>query len=197
MARPAPKPVDVERELEEHAEAVRALGRDAGTLERTASRIAECLRSGGTVYLCGNGGSAADAQHVAAEFTGRFSRERAPLPAEALTANTSAITAIGNDYGFDEVFARQVKARVKKGDVLAGISTSGESENVLRAVSAARELGAFTVGFTGGRASRLAGACELCLQVRSENTARIQEAHILAWHVVCGMVEESLRAGGA
>ena len=197
MARPAPGPVDVERELEEHAEAVRALGRDAGTLERTASRIAECLRSVGTVYLCGNGGSAADAQHVAAEFTGRFSRERAPLPAEALTANTSALTAIGNDYGFDEVFARQVKARVKKGDVLAGISTSGESENVLRAVSAARELGAFTVGFTGGRASRLAGACELCLQVRSENTARIQEAHILAWHVVCGMVEESLRAGGA
>ena len=197
MARPGCARVDVERELAEHQEAVRALGRDAGTLERIASRIAECLRSGGTVYLCGNGGSAADAQHVAAEFTGRFSRERAPLPAEALSANTSALTAIGNDYGFDEVFARQVRARVKKGDVLAGISTSGESENVLRAVSAARELGAFAVGFTGGRASRLAGACELCLQVRSENTARIQEAHILAWHVVCGMVEESLRAGGA
>ncbi len=197
MARPGCARVDVERELAEHQEAVRALGRDAGTLERIASRIAECLRSGGTVYLCGNGGSAADAQHVAAEFTGRFSRERAPLPAEALTANTSAITAIGNDYGFEEVFARQVKARVKKGDVLAGISTSGESENVLRAVHEARELGAFTVGFTGGRDSRLAGACELCLRVRSENTARVQEAHILAWHVVCGMVEESLRAGGA
>ena len=197
MARPGPAPVDVERELAEHAEAVRALGQDAGTLGQIASRIAGCLRSGGTLYLCGNGGSAADAQHVAAEFTGRFSGERAPLPAEALTANTSALTAIGNDYGFEEAFARQVRARLKKGDVLAGISTSGESENVLRAVRAARELGAFTVGFTGGRASRLSGACELCLQVRSENTARVQEAHILAWHLVCGMVEETLGTGGA
>lgn len=184
--------MDVGREIAEHERAVRALAADARVLEQIASRIAGCLRSGGTVYLCGNGGSAADAQHVAAEFTGRFSRERAPLPAEALTANTSAITAIGNDYGFEEVFARQAEARVRKGDVLAGISTSGESENVLRAVSKARELGASTVGFAGGADSRLAAACDLCLQVRSQETARVQEAHILAWHLVCGMVEESL-----
>ena len=192
MAGRRPSSVDLEREIEDHLEAARGLGRDAGTLEQIASRISGCLASGGTVYLCGNGGSAADAQHVAAEFTGRFSRERAPLPAEALTANTSALTAIGNDYGFEEVFARQVRARLKKGDVLAAISTSGESENVVRAAREARKLGAFAVGFAGGAGSRLAGACDLCLQARSESTARVQETHILAWHLVCAMVEESL-----
>ena len=184
--------VDVGGELDEHAAVVRDMAPLAGAMAEIAARISACLGSGGTVYLCGNGGSAADAQHVAAEFTGRFARERAPLPAEALTANTSALTAIGNDYGFDEVFARQVSARVRKGDVLACISTSGESENVLRAASAARKAGAVVVGFTGARGSRLAGACDLCLRAPSEKTARIQEAHILAWHVICGLVEDSL-----
>lgn len=150
--------MDVGGELDEHAAVVRDMAPLAGAMAEIAARISACLGSGGTVYLCGNGGSAADAQHVAAEFTGRFARERAPLPAEALTANTSALTAIGNDYGFDEVFARQVSARVRKGDVLACISTSGESENVLRAAAAARKAGAAVVGFTGARGSRLAGA---------------------------------------
>lgn len=192
--RAARPPVDVGRELQEHAEVVEGLAGRAGALQDIAGRISACLESGGTLYLCGNGGSAADAQHVAAEFTGRFERERAPLPAEALTVNASALTAIGNDYSFEDVFARQVSARVKKGDVLAGISTSGRSENVLRAVARARELGASTVGFTGAGGSDLASACDFCLMVPSAKTSRIQEAHILAWHVICGLVEESLKS---
>ena len=187
--------MDIGRELQEHAEVVEGLAGHTTVLQDIASRISTSLESGGTLYLCGNGGSAADAQHVAAEFTGRFERERAPLPAEALTVNTSALTAIGNDYSFEDVFARQVLARVKKGDVLAGISTSGRSENVLRAVARARELGASTVGFTGAVGSELASACDFCLMVPSEKTSRIQEAHILAWHVICGLVEESLGSG--
>jgi D-sedoheptulose 7-phosphate isomerase len=157
------------------------------------AEISQCLlaalRDGGTVYLCGNGGSAADAQHVAAEFVGRFLRERRPLPAVALTTNTSILTAIGNDYDFNQVFARQVRAQVTGRDAVVGISTSGKSPNVLQAFEAARAAGARTVGFTGQPGQPLASSCDLCLCVPSNQTPRIQEAHILAWHVICDLIE--------
>ena len=167
------------------------LANSEGVILGMADRIADCLDSGHTLYLCGNGGSAADAQHVAAEFVGRFERERAPLPAEALTTNTSALTAIGNDYGFENVFARQVSARVGPSDVVAGISTSGNSENVILAMERAREIGAATLGLTGNSAgARILDVSDICLRVGSNRTARIQEAHILCWHIICGLVEE-------
>ena len=152
------------------------------------------LQQGGTLYLCGNGGSAADAQHVAAEFVGRFLRERRPLPAVALTCNTSILTAIGNDYDFSEVFARQVRAQAGPGDCVIGISTSGRSANVLKAMVAARAVGASTIGFTGADGHELAALCDECLKVPSRNTPRIQEAHLLAWHLICDLVERHVVA---
>ena len=156
---------------------------------KIAEIFTDVLHQGGTIYLCGNGGSAADAQHVAAEFVGRFLRERRPLPAIALTTNTSILTAIGNDYDFSQVFARQVRAQVTMKDVVAGITTSGKSPNVLLAVKAAREAGAKAVGFTGEPGEPLGSLCDVCLKVPSSSTPRIQEAHILSWHVICDLVE--------
>lgn len=158
-------------------------------LDAIAGRITRCFRAGGTLYLCGNGGSAADAQHVAAEFVGRFLLERRPLPAVALSCNTSILTAIGNDYDFSQIFARQVRAAVKPGDCVVGISTSGRSANVLEAVRAARELGAVTIGFTGASGTDLAALCDDCFRAPSVHTPRIQECHLVAWHLVCEAVE--------
>jgi D-sedoheptulose 7-phosphate isomerase len=152
------------------------------------------LRSGGVLYFCGNGGSAADAQHIAAEFVGRFLLERRPLPAVALTTNTSILTAIGNDYDYSEVFSRQVRALVKPGDCVAGISTSGRSKNVLLALEAAREIGAVTIGFTGGSGSPLRELCDECFIAESPSTPRIQECHLLGWHLICNMVEKQVVA---
>jgi D-sedoheptulose 7-phosphate isomerase len=156
-----------------------------------ADLLTDVLHAGGTIYLCGNGGSAADAQHVAAELVGRFLRERRPLPGVALSTNTSILTAVGNDYGFDQVFARQVQAQVSEHDVVVGISTSGSSKNILLALDVARAQGAQTVGFTGSPGEPLASRSGLCLCVPSSDTARIQEAHILAWHILCDLVEQS------
>jgi D-sedoheptulose 7-phosphate isomerase len=175
-----------------HRESMAAIASLAGhfdTLLAIADRFTICLRAGGTIYLCGNGGSAADAQHVAAEFVGRFLRERRPLPAIALTCNTSAITAIGNDYGFEQVFARQVRAHVTSRDCVVGISTSGKSPNVLEALRVARTVGACTIGFTGEGGCDLAALCDECLLAPSAQTPRIQEAHLVAWHLVCDVVE--------
>ena len=163
-------------------------------IERAAGMIVESLSHGGQLLLCGNGGSAADAQHIAAEFLGRFLRERGPLPAIALHANTSAVTAIGNDYGFDEVFARQLLAYAKRGDVLLTISTSGESPNVLRAAQVAREVGVRVIGMTGRGAGSLAPMCDVCLAVPASDTPRIQEGHTLIGHLLCGIVEDALFA---
>jgi D-sedoheptulose 7-phosphate isomerase len=166
-----------------------------GNLLRIARVLTEALCNHGTIYLCGNGGSAADAQHIAAEFVGRFLRERRPLPAVALTTNTSILTAVGNDYAFDQVFARQVRAQVTARDVVVGISTSGKSPNVLKALGAAREAGAKTVGFTGEPGEPLGAACDVCLKAPSASTPRVQEAHLLAWHVVCDLVERNFIDG--
>jgi D-sedoheptulose 7-phosphate isomerase len=170
-------------------DAVEALGADLG---RAADAVAEAFASGGRLLLCGNGGSAADAQHIAAEFVGRYLKERAPFSAIALHANTSALTAIGNDYGFDEVFARQVRAHGRAGDVLLAISTSGKSPNVLRAIDAAREVGMTVIGLSGGDGGPMAAVCDVCLTAPAASTPRIQELHILIAHVLCGLVEDAL-----
>ena len=175
--------------------AISALAEHFGTLAAIAARLKSCLDGGGTIYLCGNGGSAADAQHVAAEFVGRFLRERRPLPAVALTCNTSLLTAIGNDYDFSEIFARQVRAHVGPKDCVVGISTSGRSPNVLKALAAAREAGAATIGFTGAKGHELAALCDECLLAPSDHTPRIQEAHLVAWHLICDAVERGIVAG--
>ena len=155
--------------------------------------LVECFRNGKKVMLCGNGGSAADSQHMVAEFVNRFRMDRAALPAIALTVDTSILTAIGNDSSFEFVFSRQVEALGKPGDVLAAISTSGGSPNILKALDVARERGVKTIGFTGekGRLT-MAPKCDICLIVPSADTPRVQEAQEFVWHVICGMVEQAL-----
>jgi D-sedoheptulose 7-phosphate isomerase len=161
------------------------------TVVQAAIQIVKALRAGGKLICCGNGGSAADAQHLAAEFTGRYLKERRALPALALNANTSSLTAIGNDYGFDLVFARQLEALGKEGDVLLGISTSGNSRNVLRAMEVAKAKSIYTIALTGsgGKMKDLAD-CAICIP--SEETPRIQECHILTGHIICEIAEDML-----
>ncbi|MCX6771196.1 MAG: D-sedoheptulose 7-phosphate isomerase [Candidatus Micrarchaeota archaeon] len=178
-----------------HIEAMKKLQSDAAlgmAAEKLASKTAHAFKNGGKLLVFGNGGSAADAQHMAAEFVGRYLKERRALPAIALTANTSALTAIGNDYGFERVFARQVSALAGKNDVVVGISTSGNSPNVILALEAAKANGAFTAALVGGKACRMDSAADLVLKAPSESTPRIQEMHILIIHTVCGMVETEL-----
>ena len=161
-------------------------------LTRAAMQIVNSLRAGGKVLFFGNGGSAADAQHLAAEFTGRYLKERRALPALALHGNSSAVTAIGNDYGFDMVFARQLEALGKKGDVAVGISTSGNSRNVLRALETAKSKGIFTVALTGASGGLMKKIADCTLCIPSEETPRIQECHILTGHIICEIAEEAL-----
>jgi D-sedoheptulose 7-phosphate isomerase len=178
--------------LEAHEAAVNSLRTLEPMIAKAASALAGCLAAGGQVLFCGNGGSAADAQHLSAEFVGRLLRERRAFPAIALHANSSALTALGNDYGFDAVFARQVEAFGRGGDTLVAISTSGNSPNVLRAVETARRLGLTALGLSGGSGGALAQACHLCITVPSESTPRVQEAHILIGHILCSLVEDAL-----
>jgi D-sedoheptulose 7-phosphate isomerase len=169
------------------------LAEGAADLERAVDLIAGALRDGRKLLLFGNGGSAADAQHIAAELVGRFMRERRGLPAIALTTDTSALTAIGNDYGFDEVFARQVRALGARGDVALAISTSGRSANVIRAVEAAHDAGLKVVALTGGDGGALAAKADVTLRVSASTlSARIQETHILIGHVICELVDQRL-----
>ena len=154
-----------------------------------ATAICEAFGQGNKVLLCGNGGSAADCQHLAAEFVNRFRADRSSLPAIALTTDSSILTSIANDYSFQEIFSRQVEALGRRGDMLFGISTSGRSENVLRALEVARGLGIVTVGFTGKEETEMSAACDYLLQVQSLDTPRIQEVHIFVGHLVCDMVE--------
>jgi D-sedoheptulose 7-phosphate isomerase len=165
---------------------------DSGIMAEAATCGAiwvSALASGNKVLFVGNGGSAADAQHLAAELMGRFKVERRPLPALALTTDTSALTAIGNDYGYEEVFRRQVIAWARPGDVLVALSTSGNSPNVIAAAEMARELGAKVVGFTGQSGGQLRAVSDACLCVPSTDTAHIQEAHIALGHILCGLVD--------
>jgi D-sedoheptulose 7-phosphate isomerase len=177
------------RESARNLEELEAL---APLIESIAERLIGVLKSGGKVMFCGNGGSAADSQHLAAELEGRFLIDRRPLAAVALTTNTSTLTAIGNDFGFDAVFERQVQGLGTAKDALVGISTSGNSPNVLRALQAARERGILTIGFTGQAGGQMEPLCDLCLRVPSLSTPRIQEMHILAGHIVCDIAERAL-----
>src|SRR3989441_9128474 len=162
-----------------------------GEIEKAADIIANGFRNGGRLYAFGNGGSAADAQHIVAEFTGRFRVDRDPLPAEALTTNSSAVTAIANDYAFEEIFARQVKALARTGDVAIGISTSGESKNVLKGLQAARQSHAMTIGLCGQK-GQMKLYCDILLSVPSDETSLIQEMHISIEHLLCLLVEEDI-----
>jgi D-sedoheptulose 7-phosphate isomerase len=162
------------------------------SLAAIAERIARTFRAGGKVLLAGNGGSAADAQHIAAEFLSRFKLDRSPLPAIALTTDSSVLTAIGNDYGFAEVFERQVRGLGHAGDVFIGLSTSGRSANVLAALRAARELNIATVGFTGGSGGDMRGLCDFICAAPSDDTALIQQVHLVAAHAICLLVEQDL-----
>ena len=187
----------VRSRLEESARVKTEMSQDIATVELLAgiaAKIVESLRAGGKVLICGNGGSAADAQHLAAELVGKFYLVRAPLPAVSLTTNTSSITAVGNDFSFDDIFVKQMRGLGRRGDVAIGISTSGNSENVIRALDAAREDGLVTVAFTGQTGGRLVDHADLCLRVPSDDTPRIQEAHITAGHIVCELVEAAMFA---
>ncbi|MCC6159041.1 MAG: D-sedoheptulose 7-phosphate isomerase [Deltaproteobacteria bacterium] len=158
---------------------------------RVADLVVASLTSGGKVLLFGNGGSAADAQHLAAELTGRYLRERAPIAAIALTTDTSALTAIANDYGFERVFERQLRALGRAGDVAVGISTSGNSPNVIAAFEAARDIDMKTIGLSGRGGGRMAALCDMCFVVPSDETPIIQQAHITLGHLICGLVEQA------
>jgi len=175
--------------IAEHLVVIQKLSSQKSVLERVASEMARAIRAGKKVLWCGNGGSAADSQHLAAELVGRFRRPRRALASIALTTDTSILTAVGNDYGYEQVFRRQVEALCLEGDVVVGISTSGSSKNVCLALEAARELDAFTVAFTGEAGGDISHIAHTTLCVSSKDTARIQEAHILLGHVLCDWIE--------
>ena len=167
---------------------------EAGGIEAivaAAKMIVESLKAGGQVYICGNGGSAADAQHIAGELVGRFRRERRALPAVALSTDTSIMTSVANDYGYESIFSRQVEGLVRKGDVLWAISTSGSSANVVCAAEAAKETGAGILAFTGRTDSKLEKLADVCFCADDKSTARSQEIHQLAYHIICDLVEQS------
>jgi D-sedoheptulose 7-phosphate isomerase len=181
-----------EQSIQEHLRVIQALGSQRAVLLRIASAMSGAILNGNKILWCGNGGSAADAQHLTAELVGRFKCERRGLPSIALTTNTSILTAIGNDYGYEQVFRRQIEALCAPGDVVVGISTSGNSKNVCLALEAARSLGAHTVAFTGERGGAMEKFAVDTLQIPSRETPRIQEGHILCGHMLCDFVEQSV-----
>jgi D-sedoheptulose 7-phosphate isomerase len=181
----------IDTEIQRHKTALADFEKQADkVLPAAAKLLIDCLKKGGCVFLCGNGGSAADCQHIAAEFVGRFRLERKALPAVALTTDTSALTAIGNDYGFEFVFSRQVEALVKKGDILWAFSTSGTSKNILAAARLAKKKGAKVLAFTGRPDTPLEKLSDVCIALDGL-TSTTQEIHQLAYHILCGLVEES------
>jgi len=181
-------------ELQNHIAILEQSISECGTMvSEICNVILQCFQRGNKLMLCGNGGSAADAQHVAAEFINRFRFDRPALPALALTTDSSILTCIGNDSSFENIFSRQVEALALKGDILVGISTSGNSTNVLKALDTARAQGVTSIGFTGEKGRTLMGAkCNYCVVIPSADTARIQEAHEFIWHIICGTVEEKI-----
>ena len=161
-------------------------------IQQVANTCINCYKEGGKILFCGNGGSAADAQHLAAELSGRFYTDRPPLFAEALHVNSSYVTAVGNDYGYGEIYARLVQAMGRKGDVLIGISTSGNSPNIVKALETARTIGMVTVGMSGAGGGKMRPLCDHLLDMPSTDTPRIQEAHILVGHILCQLIEEGM-----
>lgn len=183
--------------VKESLDVKQALFSDENLLQTTEIVVAKfigCFKADGKVLFCGNGGSAADAQHLAAELSGRFYFDREPLFAEALHVNTSYLTAVANDYSYDEIYSRLVKAKARKGDIFVGISTSGDSENVVRAMSQGRRQGAITIGMTGASGGKMSGVSDILLKVPSDDTPRIQECHILLGHIICQLTEKGMFA---
>lgn len=180
-------------QLQESAELKRKMAESMiDSIKEAAEVVIRVLRSGGKVLLCGNGGSAADSQHIAAEFVGRFRFDRKAMPAIALTTDTSILTAVGNDYGYEEVFRRQVEALGKKGDVLIGISTSGQSQNIVRAMEKAKELGMVTIALVGSKKGPMSEISDITVSVPSMDSPRIQEGHITFGHILCDLVEKTI-----
>lgn len=181
--------------ISEHVEIAKLVASDEklkSAVQKTADALVGAYSKGGKLIIMGNGGSAADAQHAAAEMLGRYLKERKPMPAVALTANTSALTAIGNDYGYEKTFVRQLQAWLGKNDVVIGISTSGNSPNVVAALEYAKKEGAFTAAFVGGKKCKMDLLADALVKVPSEDTPRIQEMHIMLLHAMCELVENSL-----
>ena len=179
-------------QLQDSSKTLAATAALAPKLEKAASALIAAYRRGNKILSFGNGGSACDAQNFADELVGRFERNRPPLPALALTTNSSDLTSIANDFGYEAVFARQLEAHAKPGDVAVAISTSGDSPNVLRAAESAKRLGLLTIGLTGERGGKLKGLCDICVNIPSKNVARVQEAHIAVIQIWCGLIEEAL-----
>ena len=180
-------------EFQSHLETiVKVIEHMQGDLETASSLVVNTLKNGNKILLCGNGGSAADAQHIAAELTGRYKTERKGLAGIALTTDTSAITAIGNDYGYDRIFDRQFEAIASSGDLLIGISTSGNSKNIISALKLAKQMNCKTIGFSGKDGGAMNELCDINLVVPSDNTPRIQEMHILFGHTICQIVDDNL-----
>ena len=195
MRIPRNKRAVVTGQIRESASLCNGLAGQADTIVQIAEQMTKAFRQRKKVLLFGNGGSAADAEHIACELAGKFTLFRDPLPAIALTTNTSSLTAIGNDFGYEEVFARQLRGLVAKGDVVIGLSTSGASPNVIRAIEEANRQGAITVAFTGAK-GKLKESARHVLSIPSTDTPRIQEAHMVAGHIICGLVEQSLFSAG-
>ena len=182
----------IAKEFEAHLRTIQAvIGKMETSLQEAANLVVNTLKNGNKVLLCGNGGSAADAQHIAAELTGRYKSKRKGLPAIALTTDTSALTAISNDYGYAKVFDRQVEALANKGDLLIGISTSGNSDNIISALTTAKDLGCSTIGLSGRDGGEMNEICDINLVVPSNDTPRIQEIHILLGHTLCQIVDDA------
>lgn len=178
-------------EINAHIKVANAMTNLVPSIEIAANSAIQTLKNGRKILICGNGGSAADSQHIAAELTGRYKRERKGLAAIALTTDTSALSAIGNDYGYEFVFSRQLEALAKEGDLLWGISTSGKSANVVNALKLAKEMGCKTLGFSGRDGGVMKALCDILLVSPSDDTARIQEMHLLMAHIICDLVEEA------
>jgi len=192
------RPLDeIDRHIADHQVTIETLRGEAPIIAELSRAVNRCADNGGCVFWLGNGGSAADCQHLAAEMVGRFERERAGIASIALTTDTSALTAIGNDYGFERIFARQVQALCRAGDLVIGISTSGNSPNVVAALEAATAMGIETAALSGRNGGQLRHIANVCLTVRSDNTARIQEAHILVGHILCDLAERHIAGAGA
>lgn len=184
---------ELRSQVQEHIETIQGLNEGSlGQILEVSDYIISAFKKGNKVFLCGNGGSAADSQHIAAEFINRFRRERIPLPAVALTTDTSVITSISNDYDFEDIFSKQIAALGNKGDVLIAISTSGTAKNVIKAIYTARKKGIHTIGLTGDGGGKFKGAVDLCISVPSHDTPRIQEAHILIGHLICDVIEKKM-----
>lgn len=187
----------IKKKLQESIDVKKLIIEDSAllrTIEDVANRVIDCFRNKGSVYFCGNGGSAADAQHLAAELSGRFYFDRKPLSSDALHCNTSFLTAVANDYSFDEIYARLMTGLGRKGDILIGLSTSGNSKNIVRAFEKCKELEISTIGLTGASGGAMKNIADRCICVPSTDTPRIQESHITIGHIICEIVESTLFA---